>query len=156
MTPRCVRALAAAAATGLLLALAPGRVAAAAPAPAAQADCGAALDARTRRVLEGPTHRLAYAPLPAPLATGRHFALDIVVCPKTGASLPVALRVDAQMPAHGHGMNYRPTVRPVGDAGDARYRADGLLLHMAGHWRLVFEVSADGRLQRLTQDLDLP
>jgi hypothetical protein len=64
--------------------------------------------------------------------SGRHFALDVVVCARAGAALPVALRVDADMPAHRHGMNYRPTVRALGDG---RYRADGLMLHMAGRWR---------------------
>jgi hypothetical protein len=50
-------------------------------------------------------------------------------------------------------MNYRPTVRALGDG---RYRADGLLLHMAGRWRLLFELTADGRLDRLAHELDLP
>jgi hypothetical protein len=40
--------------------------------------------------------------------------------------------------------------------GDGRYRADGLMLHMAGRWRLQFELSADGRLERLVQVVDLP
>ncbi len=146
-----------AAALGLLVAVAGPAVAV-----ETKALCGDGLDARARRLIDGPSHWLAYAPRPAPITTGRHFALDIVVCPKAGAGVPLALRVDAQMPAHSHGMNYRPTVRalgPTGDAGEtrrARYRADGLLLHMTGQWRLVFEFSADGRPQRLTQDLDLP
>ena len=87
------------------------------------------------------------------MTVGRHFSLDIVVCARGGASLPLALRVDADMPAHRHGMNYRPTVRALGDG---RYRADGLLLHMAGRWRLLFELTADGRLDRLAHELDLP
>jgi hypothetical protein len=88
---------------------------------------------------------------PAP-AVGRHFGIDMVVCPRAGASLPVSLRVDADMPAHRHGMNYRPTVRTLGEG---RYRAEGLLFHMAGKWRLMFDLSADGRLERLSHEIDL-
>ena len=120
---------------------------------AADKPCGAALDARHRQVLDAAHHRLAFAPSPPPLVTGRHFALDIEVCPKAQAALPVALRVNADMPAHGHGMNYQPTVRALGNG---RYRAEGLMLHMAGRWRLQFELSADGRLVRLNHLVDLP
>jgi hypothetical protein len=53
--------------------------------------------------------------------------------------LPVALRVDADMPAHRHGMNYRTTVTALGDG---RFRAEGLMFHMAGRWRLLFDLPA--------------
>lgn len=120
--------------------------------PATAADCGAALGTRHRLEADSAHHRLVFVPQPAPLASGRHFSLDIVVCPRGGASLPLALRVDADMPAHRHGMNYRPTVRALGDG---RYRADGLLLHMPGRWRFLFELSADGRLERLAREVDV-
>jgi len=119
---------------------------------AADPDCGAGMDARQRRVISSPRHLIAFVAQPAPMAVGRHFALDVVVCARAGAALPVALRVDADMPAHRHGMNYRPTVRALGDG---RYRADGLLLHMAGRWRLLFDLTADGRLVRLTHEFEL-
>ncbi len=129
----------------LLLALA-------APLAATAAGCGDTLDARHRLEAASARHRVAFVPQPAPLAAGRHFSLDLVVCPQGDASLPLALRVDADMPAHRHGMNYRPTVRALGDG---RYRVDGLLLHMPGRWRFVFDLSADGRLERLTREVDV-
>ena len=44
---------------------------------------------------------------PDPLRVDTHFALQIRAC----APLPIAaLAVDAQMPDHRHGMNYKPTV----------------------------------------------
>lgn len=119
----------------------------------AAADCGNTLDARTRRVVAHPRQPLAFAPVPtAPLAVGRHFGLDIEVCPRAAATMPFALRLEADMPEHRHGMNYKPTVRAMGDG---RWRADGLMLHMPGRWRFVFELSADGRLERLTHEFDL-
>ena len=58
--------------------------------------------------------------------------------------------LDAQMPAHGHGMNYRPTVTQL--APD-RFRVTGLMLHMAGTWRLTFDLVQADRRTRLTQDV---
>lgn len=116
-----------------------------------QAGCGHELPAKARRQAESARHRIAFAMQPAP-AVGRHFGIDLVVCPRAGSSLPSALRVDADMPAHRHGMNYRPTVRGLGNG---RYRVDGLMFHMAGSWRLSFDVSTDGHLDRLTHTLDL-
>lgn len=116
------------------------------------ADCGQGFDARQRHLISTPRQQLAFVARPAPLVVGRHFALDIEVCPRPGASLPLALRVDADMPAHRHGMNYRPSVRALGEG---RYRADGLLLHMPGRWRFLFDLSADGSIERLSHELDL-
>ena len=125
-----------------------------APVPAAASSaavCGADLPAKARRVVTSPRHQIAFAMQPAP-AVGRHFGIDLEVCPRGEASLPLALRVDADMPAHRHGMNYRPTVRQL-DPG--HYRAEGLLFHMAGRWRLMFDLSVDGRLDRITHEIDL-
>lgn len=118
------------------------------PALAGAATCGESLDAKARRQIESDGIVLVYAPRPAPLATDRHFALDVVVC---GASV-TALRVDADMPAHRHGMNYRATVKAVGDG---RFEAQGLLLHMPGRWRFIFDVQAGGKTARLTQAFDV-
>jgi hypothetical protein len=48
--------------------------------------------ARARHRLEAASarHRVVFVPQPAPLASGRHFTLDITVCPRAGASLPLA------------------------------------------------------------------
>ena len=83
---------------------------------------------------------------------GQHFGLDIVVCPRAQAALPSAIKVDADMPAHRHGMNYRASVEPLG-AG--RYRADGLMFHMPGRWRFIFDLAVDGTAERLTREVDV-
>ena len=46
------------------------------------------------------------------------------------------------MPGHGHGMNTRARVEPLGDG---RFVVRGLLLHMSGQWELEFDV-AKGRV----------
>ena len=111
----------------------------------ALAACGDSLPANTRLQAEatpsasGAGWQLAFAPRPAPVPVGRHFALDIVLCAPAGQALPATLAVDADMPAHRHGMNYRATVKALGDG---HYRAEGLMFHMPGRWRVMFELPA--------------
>jgi hypothetical protein len=92
---------------------------------------------------------LLFRAVPAPIEVGRHFVVEVIVC-ATPASQ--GLRVDATMPEHRHGMNYRPTVAATG-AG--HYRAEGLLFHMPGRWQLLFDVEHGGRTERLSTDIVL-
>jgi hypothetical protein len=85
--------------------------------------------------------------VPATIEIGRHFAVEAVVC----ATPPTqTLRVDAQMPEHRHGMNYRPTVAATGDG---RWVVQGMMFHMPGRWQLVFDVERGGRTERLATDI---
>ena len=113
--------------------------------------CGAELDAAHRRVATAAWQEgavtVAFVPDPAPWAVGRHFSLRGVVCGPARL-----LRVDADMPAHRHGMNYRPTLQLQEEG---RFTAQGLLLHMPGRWRIRLEVEAQGRRQWLEQTVDV-
>lgn len=123
----------------------------------AHAECGEALDPRLRRRIAADTSVdtnastnpvvLVFAPRPAPPVVGRHFALDVVVC--GGADL---MAVDAEMPAHRHGMNYRTSVQP---AGDDRYLVQGLMFHMPGRWRYQFTLRSAGQRLLLTHDVEV-
>lgn len=86
---------------------------------------------------------------PAPITVGKPFALRLQLCP-ADAQL---LRVDATMPEHRHGMNYKPSLKALGGG---RWRAEGLLWHMAGRWELRVDVQAAGAEHRLLQSLTLP
>lgn len=94
---------------------------------------------------------LAYKPVPAPIALGKHFALETVVCTKAGGA-PKSVRVDAQMPEHRHGMNYKAKVVAHGDG---RFRAEGMLFHMPGRWQFVFDVETGKGRERLVHDFTL-
>ncbi len=83
---------------------------------------------------------------PAPLRVGQAFALVVTLCP----AQTQLLRVDAHMPEHRHGMNYRPTLQPLGGG---RWRAEGLLWHMPGRWELVLETMLDEQRVRLSQNV---
>jgi hypothetical protein len=99
-----------------------------------------------------PRYDVAFRPEPA-VAVSRHFALDIVVCPKAGAPRPATLDVDAVMPAHRHGMNYRPSVTATAPG---RWRAEGLLLHMPGAWEFRFDVGTGGDTERAMLRREIP
>lgn len=131
-----------------------GLAAGLAVAATATAACGDALPAAGRQRLETPDLTLVFAPRPAPVPLGRPFALAIQLCPAQGQPLPDRLAVDAEMPAHRHGMNYRPTVTAQGDG---RFVAEGLMFHMPGHWRLRFDIprAAGQPPLRLSADLTL-
>ena len=75
------------------------------------------------RQIESARYTLMYRALPEKIPLGGHFSVELAVCANAGAPLPESVSVDAWMPDHRHGMNYRPSVRR--DAG-GRYHADGL------------------------------
>lgn len=105
-------------------------------APAAQA---CELPGGAAQRVESRKHTVLYRTVP--LRVGEHFTLEFAVCPA-----PEAVRVDAWMPVHRHGMNYKAIVTALGGE---RYRAEGLMFHMAGQWEFVFELRAGGATERL-------
>lgn len=106
-------------------------------------------------IMNGPL-ALAYQPVIAGKASripmARHFTLEVQLCDKDGVSAALLKNADATMPEHRHGMNYRPVITPLGDG---RFRVEGMMFHMAGHWELVFEVQAGKTVTRLTHDVQI-
>jgi hypothetical protein len=95
---------------------------------------------------------LVFRTEPARIVVGQHFSLEAVVCARRAESAPTGLRLDAHMPDHRHGMNYRAVVVP---RGNGRYVAEGLLFHMPGRWQLVFDVASGAGTERLVRDVVL-
>ena len=102
--------------------------------------------------VESDRYLLAYRTKPDKITVGQHFAMDLVVCAKGGQPTAETLRVDAHMPEHRHGMNYRTTVKAA-DGG--RYQAEGFMFHMPGRWEFIFEVRAAGKTDRVTRSITL-
>jgi hypothetical protein len=101
--------------------------------------------------LSTPDAEIAYRWQPDVLKVGQFFTMDVIACRTPGGALQTIV-VDAQMPAHGHGMNYRPTAVA---SGPSQFRVSGLMLHMPGRWHLTVDlVEADHRT-RLTHHFDL-
>lgn len=102
--------------------------------------------------LESSRYVVFYRTTPPRIQASRHFTMELTVCAKSGAPLPEAVRVDATMPAHGHGMNYRVDVAA---RGGGRFEAKGFMFHMPGRWELVFEVRGGNTWDRLTHEIVL-
>jgi hypothetical protein len=73
---------------------------------------------------------------PATVSVGKPFIVELQVCAGDGARIE-RLVIDATMPAHRHGMNYKPELVALG-AG--RHEGRGFLFHMPGRWEFQLSV----------------
>jgi len=99
-----------------------------------------------------PEAEIAYRWQPEAPKVGQFFEAEVIACRGPGPDAVREVVLDAQMPAHGHGMNYRPTTT---ETAPGRFRITGLMLHMPGRWRLTFDLMQGGRRTRLAHELDL-
>ena len=91
---------------------------------------------------------ISYWTVPAKIAVGQPFVLELAACPKRGGMSLGRVRLDAHMPEHRHGMNYRTKVE---SAGIGRFHSEGWLFHMPGRWEFIFDLGAE----RLTHSVRL-
>lgn len=116
---------------------------------AAAADCPLDLGRGTGWVVFSDRAMIAFRPEPMRIEVGQPFSLLFNVC--TRKDNPAELiAIDAHMPEHRHGMNYRPTIV---SAGDGRFRVEGLVFHMPGRWELDIDVRAGSETERLTHEI---
>ena len=90
---------------------------------------------------------LAYKVVNGPVRVGKPFDLEIMACLKKSGNSALRLRVDATMPAHGHGMNYKPTEKKVGP-GHSRFK--GFVFHMPGRWQFSIDTFGTEKPHRAT------
>jgi len=111
---------------------------------------GGALDAASARG----TFRIELRPDVDPIPLNEAFAFDVVVEDADGAPLPddAVVTIDARMPAHGHGMLRDVDLERVGPTA---YRAEGMLLHMVGHWEVHVDVTRGAVVERAQADIEL-
>jgi hypothetical protein len=96
--------------------------------------------------------KIVYRWVPTELKVGQFFAVEVVDCTVSAVGPAERIAIDATMPVHGHGMNYRPTAERIA-AG--HYRFTGLMLHMPGTWRFTFRLITGDIGIILEQDVDL-
>ena len=101
--------------------------------------------------LNGREFVLAWRAEPMAIPVAEFFRLHVSACARSGARVG-GLRMDAAMPAHGHGMNYRASVEALGNG---QFIVRGLLLHMPGRWELVFDINTDDARETLRAAVDL-
>lgn len=119
--------------------------------PATALGCEPRLQGPNVQRIDGKRYALAWRARPA-IQVSEFFTLDVAVCSRDGQPRVATLRVDAVMPDHGHGMNYRASVRP---RGPDRFVVEGLLWHMPGRWELRFDVNAGADRESLAAEVTL-
>lgn len=92
---------------------------------------------------DGGTWTVAYVPDPDPIPGNREFALDLTVADEAGPASGTTIVLTADMPDHGHGMNQAPVLT----GSDGAFRADGMLFHMTGKWRLLVDVTGEESIE---------
>jgi len=86
--------------------------------------------------------KVTYSPTPDEMPLNEVFELITWV---EGDGEIKSLRVDAAMPAHGHGMMTNPvTILQA----DGSYKTTGMLLSMPGYWELYFDVDDGNTIER--------
>jgi len=103
------------------------------------------------KMLDARPVRLVYKIVGGTVKVGQPFTIEVAACIGP-AKEPQRIRIDARMPAHGHGMNYTPTEKKLGPG---RARFEGLVFHMPGHWEISLDVFSDGARKRLLVPLDV-
>jgi hypothetical protein len=90
--------------------------------------------------LESERLALSFWTIPASIAVGKPFVLEVAACPKRGGAVSERVRLDAHMPEHRHGMNYRTKVVAMGPG---RFHSEGWLFHMPGRWEFMFDFGSE-------------
>jgi hypothetical protein len=85
-------------------------------------------------------------------AIGSLVRLHLRWCDPSEPAIQAQIRVDASMPAHGHGMNYRP---PMVELSEGHATVDGIVFHMPGTWRLQFVLRHGERTLRAHAEIVL-
>jgi hypothetical protein len=98
------------------------------------------------QIINGTRYAIAWIAVPD-VRVSEFFTVEIAVCAAPGQPPARTLRIDATMPEHQHGMNYRASVRP---RGPGRFVAEGMLLHMPGRWEISFEINVGAQRELLT------
>ena len=85
------------------------------------------------------------------IVVGEPFSVNLAVC-SAGAAPIDRVTIDAMMPRHRHGMNYKPRMT---DFGGGRYRVKPFVFHMPGLWRVVVTTYRKDQSIQLQRDFQV-
>lgn len=95
---------------------------------------------------------LHYRIEPSPLRVAQHFSMQFRTCRGEQPLKLDSFKVDALMPKHGHGMNYKADIEVQRDG---KIEATGMLFHMPGQWQIKVDLSYDGLAQQVKIDYQI-
>jgi len=89
-------------------------------------------------VSENPSkNRVLLKNVDLPVAIGKPFTVQLAVCADNSKTVQ-RVSIDATMPAHKHGMNYKPDIKEI-ETG-SKYKASGMFFHMPGQWQISVDI----------------
>lgn len=96
------------------------------------------LGGATSGATDGGSFRIEYTTDPSPIPLSEPFTMRTRVTDNEGRWIEAAsVTVNAEMPAHGHGMD---TVPSTSYDAEGWYETEGMLFHMLGEWQIVIDV----------------
>ena len=104
------------------------------------------------RVSPVDTEMLHYRIKSPPLTIAQHFSMQFLLCRDGMVVAMEDFRLDALMPAHGHGMNYKASINWLDDG---IVEASGMLFHMPGQWRVNVNLTYDGVARQTRLDFEI-
>ena len=114
----------------------------------------AASDGQIVRKSRHGIYLLTVSPRPATAPVNRLHTWHLVLRrPNHSPVRKAMIKVDGDMPAHGHGLPTRPRVRELGKG---RYVVEGMKFQMGGAWYVAFTIKAKPGRDTVRIDFELP
>jgi hypothetical protein len=102
------------------------------------------LDYATTRLTERGLYEIAYEPSQTPIPINKLHSWTLSVTTPEGRAIKDAIiKIDGDMPQHGHGLPTQPQVTQYLGNGD--YLVEGVKFQMGGWWVMDVEISAGGQ-----------
>lgn len=120
--------------------------------PALAGVCGAPADWQTLTPEGSASFQAAMALGTKPVQVGTPFDVELKVCSADNKAAD-RVQVDANMPAHKHGMNYEPQLSKTAEG---EFKATGFLFHMPGVWQITVSVYGKGAPSHLSMEINVP
>ena len=88
-----------------------------------------------------------------PIRVSEAFTIEAALCPLEKGQQITRVAIDASMPEHQHGMNYRPSTQlsPHGDVAlaEQKFVAKNMVYHMPGRWQIELQISGVNKLGQM-------
>lgn len=104
---------------------------------------------------DGGSFHVKYTLDPSTITVSEPFDMTFTISAADAMDTPLTdatATADANMPAHGHGMNVEPTAT---DNGDGTTTVSGMVFHMPGHWEVVVDVTEGDTTEQAIFDIVL-
>ncbi|MEH6475755.1 MAG: hypothetical protein V7727_08695 [Sneathiella sp.] len=100
----------------------------------------------------GEVYAVSVTTIPAQVMVGKPFSVRVSVCSKKGQSFLGDIKINAMMPMHKHGMNYKPSIEKISDG---KFEMKGFVFHMPGKWQYKIDLKQGDSSDKVLIDYKL-